>query len=238
MPASLVFNPGDIIGNNIIIEKDTLLTKEKHKSYWKCKCIYCGEIRSVRADSFKYKCKSCGNKYRSKENYVKDDLTDKNFGYWTVIKKSSKSNYWTCQCKCGTIKDIFRGNLIQGTYKSCGCVSSWGETQISYLLNLYQINYKKEYYFQNFKTDKNKCPRFDFALFDKNEELYCLIEFDGRQHYYYDENWKMSEEDFKRLQYIDNLKTDYCKEHNILLYRFNKDSNLEKEIKDISYGRL
>ena len=32
MPLPLIFQPGELVGNNIIIEKDEELTKEKHKA--------------------------------------------------------------------------------------------------------------------------------------------------------------------------------------------------------------
>lgn len=81
-------------------------------------------------------------------------------------------------------------------------------------------------------TDKNHHPRFDFGIF-KNNKLFCLIEYDGRQHYSFDKNWNMTEQDYKRLQYIDNLKNQYCINNNILLFRFNEQTILEKEIKNI-----
>ena len=233
MPKPLIFQPGDTVGNNIIIEKDIELTKEKHRGYWKCKCIGCGKIRSVRVDNLKAKCRYCATKDRPIGYRVQDNFIGQHFGLWTVNGKSPKKNYWTCKCQCGTIKDVFRGNLTQGNSKSCGCVSSWGEKQIVYWLNFYNIQYKKEVSFKDFQTDKGGYPRFDFILY-KNNEIFCIIEYDGRQHKSYDKNWKMTENDFKRLQYIDNLKNEYCKIHNISLFRFNPKSNLEKELKQIS----
>ena len=232
MPAPLIFQSGEIIGNNIIIEKDLELTKEKHRGYWKCKCIGCGKIRSVRTDNMKSKCHYCSNKDRPVGYGIQDNLIGQHFGLWTVIGKSSKSNYWICKCQCGTIKDVFRGNLTQGKSKSCGCISSWGEKQISYWLNFYNIQYKKEVSFKDFQTEKNGYPRFDFVLY-KDNQIFCIIEYDGRQHQCYDKNWNMTENDFKRLQYIDNLKNEYCKNKNILLYRFNEDTLLKEKIEEI-----
>lgn len=40
----------------------------------------------------------------------------------------------------------------------------------------------------------------------------------------------MHKKDFNRLQYIDNLKNEYCFRNNILLFRFNNETNLETEI--------
>lgn len=42
----------------------------------------------------------------------KHDLTDKVFGYWTVLGLSENQDdtygdtRWTCKCRCGTIKDV------------------------------------------------------------------------------------------------------------------------------------
>lgn len=29
---------------------------------------------------------------------------------------------WACKCDCGNITNVFSGNLIRGTTKSCGCL--------------------------------------------------------------------------------------------------------------------
>lgn len=230
-----MYNIDDIIGTNKIISKDVEKTKKMHHgTYWQVECIYCGNIRSVRSDNLKNKCRSCAAILRDKNTRIIDNLIGKNFGFWEVIDKDEQPNYWVCKCKnCGTIKSVFRGALTQGQSKSCGCVSSWGETQISYWLNYFGIKYQKEFTFQDFKTKEGGTPRFDFAIM-KNDTLYCLIEYDGRQHSTYNKNWSMTLEDFKRLQYIDNLKNQYCNKHNILLYRFTKNSIIKDEIEKIS----
>lgn len=218
-------NIGDIVGTNKIIKRDF----SKKRKYWICECQLCKNIRSIRDDNLKQKCRSCAAKDRKKNN-ITDDLTNKQFGNWLVLYKSSKPNYWHCRCKCGEERDVFRGNLTQGQSKGCGCTKSWGETQIKYILNKNNILFKTQYTFSDLKTDKNGTPRFDFAIFNNLEELYCLIEYDGRQHYQYDKNWKMSKENFDRLKYIDNLKNNYCLRKNIPLFRFNNKMDLEKEI--------
>lgn len=53
-----------------------------------------------------------------------EDLTGKHFGRWLVLCRSDKKTdrvYWTCQCECGTIRDVLRQNLISGESVSCGC---------------------------------------------------------------------------------------------------------------------
>jgi hypothetical protein len=228
-----IYQQGDIVGNNKIIKKDIEQTKLKHRGYWICECIQCGNIRSLRTDCLNRNssCKQCSKIGKN----IQDDITGHTFGFWKVLSKANKSNYWTCKClNCGTIKDVFRGNLTSGNTKSCGCISSWGETQIIYWLNFFNINYKKEYTFKNLKTAKNGIPRFDFAIFDNHNEIFCLIEYDGRQHNHYDKNWKMTYEDYLYLCEIDNLKNQYCIDNNIKLFRFNENTNLEFKIQQIA----
>ena len=67
--------------------------------------------------------------------------------------------------------------------------------------------------------------RFDFAIFNDDNQLSHLIEYDGVQHFK-ESYWGGLEE----IQLRDNLKNQYCKEHNIKLIRINKieDIILEK----------
>lgn len=59
---------------------------------------------------------------------------------------------------------------------------------------------------------------FDFAIFDKNDNLFGLIEFDGVQHFKPIEIFGGD----KALEYTklrDNIKNEYCKNNNIKLLR-------------------
>lgn len=224
MPARIEHSINEIIETNKILSNPI---KKNNRLYYTVECLNCGCVREVRADNLKQKCRACAAKTRTPK--IIDDLTGKVFGYWVVIEKAKKPNYWHCKCKCGTEKDVFRGNLTQGMSKSCGCINSWGEEQICYWLNTYQIPYQKEYLNKELKTSNNGYYRFDSAIF-KNNNIVCLIEFDGRQHYYFDENWKMSKKDFLKRQNADKEKTKYCIKNSIPLYRFNEKTNLQEEI--------
>ena len=51
------------------------------------------------------------------------DLTGQKFGSLTVIDRAPNKNkqvYWTCQCDCGTVKDIKSQHLREGKIVSCG----------------------------------------------------------------------------------------------------------------------
>jgi hypothetical protein len=67
--------------------------------------------------------------------------------------------------------------LRSGDTCSCGCIFSKGEAKVEKCLKEMNIFFKREYSFEDLKTDKNYPMRFDFAIFNKNNTLQCLIEY-------------------------------------------------------------
>lgn len=114
------------------------------------------------------------------------------------------------------------------------CSKSSGEQFIENFLNKNMINFKSEYKFEDLKILKSL--RFDFAIFDNSNNLKYLIEFNGKQHYFYNTRFHKSEIDFQDQLLRDNMKIKYCKDNNIKLYiiRYNDDleSILEKIIRE------
>jgi hypothetical protein len=55
---------------------------------------------------------------------VDDPLVGRVFSYWTVLRtfaKDSKYRVATCQCSCGTTRDVRVASLKNGKSQSCGC---------------------------------------------------------------------------------------------------------------------
>jgi hypothetical protein len=55
-------------------------------------------------------------------------IPTRKFGRLTIIgevKRRSKHGdiFWTCSCRCGTIKKIRKGAVVAGVTKSCGCLN-------------------------------------------------------------------------------------------------------------------
>jgi len=54
------------------------------------------------------------------------DITNQIFGRLTVIRLLDERSYghtvWECQCECGKLTTVYRGHLISGATKSCGCL--------------------------------------------------------------------------------------------------------------------
>lgn len=53
------------------------------------------------------------------------DITEQKFNRLTAIKfvyKKGKDYYWLFKCDCGNKKIIFKGNVLYGKVRSCGCL--------------------------------------------------------------------------------------------------------------------
>lgn len=218
----------------VIKEVNPHITKGGTKQIqYLCKCS-CGKEVIVRGSHLRNgNTKSCGHIAKDKiiqrniENGKQIKVGDR-FGKLTVIqdlgmrqqKTRDKRWRWSlCQCDCGSNPIEVPNNLLMtGHKKSCGCLYSYGEHLIEQILQENNINYIKEYSFNDLLSDNNVPYRFDFAIF-KNDQLAFLIEFDGRQHYEGPEgNWKQNSS-LEDIQKRDNIKNEYCKKHNIILKR-------------------
>lgn len=111
---------------------------------------------------------------------------------------------------------MFQQTILKLARHSHVGVKSRGERLIADLLRKNNINFSQQYSFSDLKTKKNGILRFDFAIF-KDNELYELIEFQGRQHYEGpDGTWSHSDS-LETIRERDELKVKYCKEKNIPL---------------------
>lgn len=220
---------GDKIGYLTILGKDEELSKEKHRTFWKCQCD-CGSIKSFRNDYLvSGRAKGC-NCILSK---MTENLTNQQFGQLTVlninfpVSKERGRIYYDCQCECGNITTVRGSQLKTDMVKSCGCLRSVGEMRIKQILEDNHINYQREYSFSNL-VGKSQPLRFDFAIFNTNNELVYLIEYQGEQHFNSKSNYYT-----KELIDYDKRKKNYCKSHNILLYEITYKDNLEERTSEI-----
>lgn len=203
--------------------------KNNTESYWYCQCDCGNYVRQTTSQLKLGLVKSCGCLVKEKlsiimREYVQplavekitQDLTGQRFGYLTVLgrgKTKYHNIHWICQCDCGNIKEIAGKSLRQGLTQSCGCIgNSLGENKIKNILLNNNINFVQEYKFEDLK-DKSYL-RFDFAIFDKDNNLIKLIEYDGKQHTQESSIWH-TETVIKH----DEMKDNYCKENNIPLLR-------------------
>ena len=200
---------------------------------WLCQCTCGKQFITIGNYLRNGTTKSCGC-LRKESNYnnFKIDLIGKKFGLLTVIEElpdRDKKGYlkYKCQCDCGNICEVQGQYLRSGDTKSCGCLISFGEAKISQILQRENVNYKAQYTFHNLYSDRGYPLRFDFAIFDKQNKLLCLLEYQGRQHF--------QEIPFGQLQResTDLLKKEYCKNNNLVLFEIKYYENLEQKLEDI-----
>lgn len=196
------------------------------RTQWLCQCD-CGNEYIALTDTLRSgRCRSCGclQKECARENGKKvlQDLTGQRFGRLTVLNYAGSQrnrSTWLCECDCGNNVIVNQMELVRGDTLSCGCLrSSFGELQIEKLLKDNNILYQKEYSFSDLKSENNIPLRFDFAVFNADNSIKCLIEYDGEQHFL-KKTEKIWSDSLEKRQQRDNIKNIYCLKHSIPLYR-------------------
>lgn len=227
----------------------TPLYRTKNQGYsgttWVCECD-CGVIKPIRAMFLKKgSTTSCGcqNRAKASERMRKYNLNNTEipigtkFGHLTVISerilkkqrsRDKQEAWYLCQCDCGSAPKEIQGNVLKsGGIVSCGCILSKGEQKIKELLIANNIKFKQEYIFDELKNpETNHSLRFDFAIFNDNQDLLYLIEFDGRQHFTGPDTttWtsygnQTKEQILQDIIFKDTLKNAFCIKNNIILKR-------------------
>ncbi len=94
--------------------------------------------------------------------------------------------------------------------------ASSGERKIYDILSSAGMDFAEEHLFPDLVGMRGVPLRFDFAVFDDDGELACLIEFQGRQHYAPSPRFGGRGQFCKQRRY-DALKRMYCDRNNIRL---------------------
>lgn len=153
----------------------------------------------------------------------------------TIIECESTNKEYPLIAKCNNCNELFITKfryLLRG--HSCPeCNISKGERKIKNYLEKNNIDFIREYSFDDLKV-VNKL-RFDFAIF-KNNDLFCLIEYDGEQHFNINTTFGSSKDkniEFNKTTFRDSKKNEYCKKNNINLLRISyKDFKIIDQILD------
>ena len=198
---------------------------------WHCKCK-CGKELDVDTRNLNSgHTKSCGCLQREKASNNVIDMEGYETEFLKVLSHFGSDDQgvamWSCLCKkCGNIF-ITRGSSIRAGYvKSCGCIHSFNEQNITKILLENNIEFATQYTFPDLKGINNGKLRFDFAVF-KDKKLSHLIEYNGKQHYEKPKGkWG---ESYETLKENDKRKKDYCSKNNIrlLIIPYDKEYTLE-----------
>lgn len=204
-----------------ILSRNIERTLEKKKTYYNVQCD-CGNIVIMRGDNiFNGHNHSCGC-MNHKANIK--DMLGQIVGCWEIIEQipspawdTTTGAWWRCKCvKCGEEK-IYKGkHLLLDRVARCSLDrGSNGEIKIRTLLQENNLTFKEQYVIPELKSVSRHSLYFDFAIF-KNNSIQSLIEYQGQQHYEPVEYFGGTEH-FLKQQKNDELKRQYCLEHNIPL---------------------
>ena len=222
---------GAVCGVWEVIERDWNPTSKSHETFWKAKCLKCGEISSVRKSDLDKKPRSCNN---CKGEVIQAELEKKGyvihkieigmrFGKLVVDSKSflpkgKTHSYCWCNCDCGN-RVLVRTDHLHGVGRdsrtvSCGCATvSSGEMKLAQLLDKMGVEYQTQYKIPDFSA----FAKFDIAILE-NDILRGLIEYDGEQHFRPVDLFG-GEEQFQIQQERDRRKNEYCEKCGIPLVR-------------------
>lgn len=188
---------------------------------WKTKMKYeCdkGHINYMCWNAFKngVRCPDCGHNKKKEYNFVKKFFEDN--GY-QLLSKNYVNNETPLKyiCPKGHKGQITWANFQYGQ-RCKKCNESKGERKINEYLISHCYNFIREYKIEKCKFKKS-LP-FDFAIFNDNNELEYLIEYDGEQHFKEVEVFG-GKEALIKVQRNDRIKTNYCLKNNIPLLRIS-----------------
>ena len=95
-------------------------------------------------------------------------------------------------------------------------LASSGERKIHNILETNNVSFAEEFSFAELHTASGRYLRFDFAVFNKSNQLLFLIEFNGKQHYVPVKKFG-GKSGLNRQKYNDNRKVMFCRNHRIPL---------------------
>lgn len=108
-----------------LYETDRIVRPSKSPRAGMFKCVCGDDVKRPLGEVYQGSITSCGC-MKGKANIL--DITGEKFNRLTALKSTGvikNGGYiWTCQCDCGTIKDIPIAALNSGQVKSCGCAKA------------------------------------------------------------------------------------------------------------------
>jgi len=224
---------------------ETLTKYTKLKGLMKFRCNKCKHIWEQRADTMLYinkkGCPKCFSRrsrtLESSNNEIFEMFGSQKYTVLEIIKKNGHSFgkiiHNSLKCKNYTFKvrlsDFF--SIHKHRCPKCALLSNESRAikKIKKILDSKKIKYIEEMKFNSCKNI-NPLP-FDIYLID----YHTLIEYDGLQHFKpsFGVDRFTREKNLEKTKKRDNIKTHWCIDNNIKLYRINYMQNEIIEIKKI-----
>lgn len=157
-------------------------------------------------------CPYCSGRAGNFEDEIREIIESKNGELLTAYE--NQYSYVKVRCKeHNYIWNIMPLNIKKGRWCPICHLPFSEKVMWDYLTN-HGFNVEIQYKFDDLIGENNEKLKFDFAILDKNNKLQYLIEIDDCEHRY---NHKQPRRVKARQR--DLKKNEYCKIHNIPLYR-------------------
>lgn len=240
----MIDETGKTYGYLTVIER---APNKDNRAMWRCRCK-CGNETVVSGKALRRgTTQSCGclkieRTIQKNMERGGGDLTGQRFGRLTVLGfdkwldhgNGHRDRMWRCKCDCGNEVIVNHRYLRFGDTESCGCLHSRGNATIMRWLNANHYYYKAEYSFEDLVSKYHNVPyRFDFAIFDENYNLKCLIEYQGNIHFKVTPGGWNNENSLADCRRRDKIKLDYCIKNNIKLYYITYEEIIEERLEEI-----
>lgn len=217
-------NYGHILVSNIYINNLELLefVCRKHKNKGIQKTSFGNLISKENICTFCNKEKHREKQMKTQEEF-KNDLYKVHGGLYKVKGRyQGANNHMEFVCNtCGNEWSTKPTHLLSGHGCPKCASSSLGEDKIREILHKSNVSFKEEFRISECRY-KKPLP-FDFAIFDSDENLKRLIEYDGKQHFKpfgFGEKCEITvSREFEKIKLRDRIKDQYCKDNDIPLLR-------------------
>ena len=167
-----------------------------------------------------YKCPICSKKFKKTTDYFKEEIKKlKNDEYELLSEYINTNTKVLIRHKiCNQTFEVIPDNFINKDSNCPFCASKFkGEERIKDFLENNSIYCIRQY---KINECKNTLPLpFDFAIF-KDNNLQCLIEYDGIQHFEPVSAFG-GEKSFLKTQGNDKIKNDFCELNHLKLIRIS-----------------
>lgn len=216
-------------GYELVNEIPKKFSEKVHLLHSVCGKVYTTTLSNFLSTTKPRRCHHCSGNKKLSLNEIKHSIesSDKNtFKLISTVYENVHGKIKVFHTECNreflTTYNHFR-NGDRCPFCS-NIVNSKAVLDIVDFLNSKNILYKREYTYSDLVSDKGKVLRFDFYFPEYN----VLLEYDGKQHFVYNENTIFNKETFLRIKKHDKMKDEYCLNNNIRLVRINyKENHLE-----------
>lgn len=209
----------DMINDNGLTSRIVVWCKNpKHKPYE----VIFGNFKGNKS-KHGTRCEKCMRSKWDKESII-SIIENEGYKFIRFIEFEKVLSRIEVECEKGHVYNVRFSKFLEGI-RCPYCNESKGEKEVGKILDKYNIEYQKQYRFEDCKL-KYPLP-FDFYLPQYN----ICIEFDGLQHKQISEYFGGLDK-FISIVISDTVKNDYCERNNIKLIRipYNEMKNIEKII--------